>query len=114
MIVNYNSIFLVVRLLRNMTATKISNHFTSMLDEYGLPSIIVADSGSQYFSEEFKKKCEQSNVTILFSSPYHHQAKVWLKTVLVYVSPCGRRQLKANSVHIQPCGRTELTLLTVS
>ena len=57
-----------------MSAATISNHFTSVLAEYGLPSMITADFGSQYVSEEFKKKCEQSGITLTFSSPYHHQA----------------------------------------
>ena len=73
-IVDYYSRFPVVRLLRDMTANTVCNHFTSVLAEYGLPSVINADYGSQYVSEKFKKKCELSGITLTFSSPYHHQA----------------------------------------
>ena len=50
MIVDYYSRFPVVRLLRDMTATTISNNFTSVFANNILPSIIFTDSGSQYFS----------------------------------------------------------------
>ena len=72
-IVDYYSRFPVIRPLKDMSAATISNHFTSVLAEYGLPSMITADFGGQYVSEEFTKKCEQSGITLTFSSPYHHQ-----------------------------------------
>ena len=50
------------------------NHFTSILAEYGLPATIVADFRSQFISERFKTKCEQSGIALHCSSPYHHQA----------------------------------------
>lgn len=68
MIVDYYSRFPVIRLLSDMIASTICNHFTSVLAEYGLPTTIV------FFSEKFKTKCEQSGLTLNFSSPYHHQA----------------------------------------
>ncbi len=73
MIVDYFSRFPVIRRLGNMTASTISDHFTSVFAEYGLPSVIQADFGSQYISEEFKARCNESGITFLFSSPYHHQ-----------------------------------------
>ena len=51
-----------------------SNHFTSVLAEYGLPDSITADFGPQYVSEKFKAKCNQEGIQLNFSSPYHHQA----------------------------------------
>lgn len=74
MIVDYYSRFPVIRLLSDITANTICNHFTSVFAEYGLPTTIISDSGSQYVSEKFKAKCEQSGITLSFSSPYHHQA----------------------------------------
>ena len=50
MIVDYYSRFLVIRLLSDMSAETICNHFTSILAEYGLSSIIIADFGTQYIS----------------------------------------------------------------
>ena len=57
-----------------MTSHTVCNHFTSIMAEYGLPATIIADFGSQYISERFKTKCEQSGITLHCSSPYHHQA----------------------------------------
>ena len=74
MIVDYYSRFLIIRLLNNMYAATIYNNFTSVLTEYGLPSVTTTDFGRQFVSEGFKKKCEQSGITLTFSSPYHHQA----------------------------------------
>ena len=46
MIVDYYSRCPVVKLLQDMTATTVSNHFTNMLVEYGQPSNTVTDTGS--------------------------------------------------------------------
>ncbi len=74
MVVDYYSIFSVVRLLSDMTTTTISSLFTSIIAEYGLPTTLLADFGSQYISEHFRQQCKQSGITLIFSSPYHHQA----------------------------------------
>ena len=74
MIVDYYSRFPVIRLLSDMTADTICNHFTSVLAEYGIPSTIIADFGIQYISTKFKNSCTNSGITLTFSSPYHHQA----------------------------------------
>ena len=54
MIVDYYSRCLIVRPLNYMSASTISDHFTSVLAEYGLPSFIVAEFGSQFISKKFK------------------------------------------------------------
>ena len=74
MIVDYYSRFPVIRLLGDITADTICNHFTSVLAEYGLPSLTIADFGTQYISAKFKDSCTKSGLTLTFSSPYHHQA----------------------------------------
>ena len=72
-VVDYYSRFPVIRLLKNMTANTVCTHFTSITAEYGLPTVIVADCGTQYISGQFKKFCEERGITINYSSPYHHQ-----------------------------------------
>ena len=66
MIVDYYSRFPIVRPLSNMSVSTISHHFTSVLTEYGLPSFIVADLGSQFVSEKFTRECKQSSITPSF------------------------------------------------
>ena len=46
MIVYYYSRFLVIRLLSDISAETMCNHFKSILAEYGLPLIILADFGT--------------------------------------------------------------------
>ena len=64
----------MIRLLSDMSAETICNHFTSVLAEYALPSVIIADFGTQYISQKFNDNCAKNGITIMFSSPYHHQA----------------------------------------
>ena len=62
MIVDYFSRFPVIRLLNDMTAHTVCNHFNSVLSEYGLPSTILADYGSQYVSSDFSNMCAKANI----------------------------------------------------
>ena len=62
------------RLISNMTANTICSHFTQILSEYGLPTHIHGNFGTQYISKDFHKMCENSRIKLTFSSPYHHQA----------------------------------------
>ena len=73
MIVDYYSRFPVIRLLSDISAATICNNFTSVFAEYGLPSEITTDFGSQYTSDKFKNICHQNGITLHLSSPYHHQ-----------------------------------------
>ncbi|XP_044166856.1 uncharacterized protein K02A2.6-like [Acropora millepora] len=74
MIVDYYSRFPVITLLSDRTSNTVCNHFMSVLAEYGLPATIIADFGSQYISERFKTKCEQSGITLQCGSSYHYKA----------------------------------------
>ena len=65
MIIDYFSRFPVVRLIGNMTANTICSHFTQVLSEYGLPSHIQADFGTQYVSKDFCKMCEKSGIKLI-------------------------------------------------
>ena len=57
-----------------MTANTICSHFAQISSEYGLPSHIHADFGTQYINREFRKMCENIGIKLTFGSPYHHQA----------------------------------------
>lgn len=73
MIIDYYSRFPVIRLLSDISAATVCNNFTSVFAEYGLPSEIVTDFGSQYTSDKFRNICHQNGIILHFSSPYHHQ-----------------------------------------
>ena len=70
MAVDYHSRYPVIRLLNDITSHTVSNHFTSILTEYGLPTSIIADFGFQCTSERFKSKC---GITLHCGSPCRHQ-----------------------------------------
>lgn len=55
-IVDYYSRFPIIRPLNDTSASTISSHLTSLFPEYGLPSELTADFGSQFVSEMFKRK----------------------------------------------------------
>lgn len=74
MIVDYYSRYPIVRQLPNIKAETICSQFTNIFTEFGMPTTIMADFGSQYTSEQFKKRCRDVNIDITYSSPYHHQA----------------------------------------
>ena len=68
--------------------------------EYGLPATIIADFGSQYISERFRSKCEQSGITLHCSSPYHHQANSLAERAVGTCKSLLRKALEENEC---PC-----------
>ena len=74
MVVDYYSRFPIVRQLPDIRAETVTEMFTSIINEFGLCKTILADSGTQFTSEQFRKKCREAGIQLQFSSPYHHQA----------------------------------------
>ena len=98
MVVDYFSRLPVIKLLNDMTSHTVCNHFTSILPEYGLPATIIADFGSQYISERFRSKCEQSGITLHCSSPYHHQANSLAERAIGTCKSLLRKALEENKM----------------
>lgn len=73
MLVDYFSRYFIVRHLPDIRAQTICSQFANVFTEMGMPRNIIADFGTQYTSEQFKKKCSDMNINITYSSPYHHQ-----------------------------------------
>ena len=96
MIANYYSGFSVFKLLSDKLTETICNHFTSVLAEYGLTSIIVADFGTQHIS---RKIIEQTMKSPLHSI-YHIIAKqiAFLREPLEHANHCGINRQKIASV----------------
>ena len=80
--------------LNNTSASTISSLLTSLFAEYGLHSALTANFGSQFVSKMFKKKREESGVTLTFSSSFHHQAN---GITLMFSSPYHH---KANGIAV--------------
>ena len=113
MIVDYYSRCPVIRLLSDISAETICNNFTSVLAEYGLPSIIIADFGTQYISQKFKDNWLREESQL--HSVHHTIIKqiVLLRGQLEHVNQCGRKLWRAASVLTQHCGCTELHHLII-
>ena len=96
-VVDYYSRFPVFRLLHDTTAETVCTHFKSILAKHGLPSTIIADCGPQYVSEAFKKRCEMSNITLKYSSPYHHHANSIAERTIGTVKTLWKKVLEKKS-----------------
>ena len=57
-----------------ITARVLIQHCQVMFSRYGIPQIIIADSGTQFTSREFQDFAKTYNIDIRLSSPYHHQS----------------------------------------
>ena len=64
--------------------------------EFGLPSTIVADYGTQYTSEHFRRECESSGIQLVFSFPYHHQANSAAERAIGTIKHLWKKATRAN------------------
>ena len=94
MIVDYFSRYFVVKKLPDMRAQTVCSKFTEVLTEFGMPTTIMADFGTQYTSEEFKKKCRSMNINITYSSPYHHQTNSVAERAIGTVKQLWRKSIE--------------------
>ena len=100
MVIDYYPRFPVIRLPNDMTSHTMCNHFTSNLTKYDLPATIIADFGSQYISERFRSKCEQSGITLYCSFPYHHKENSLVERATETCKSLLRKALEENEC---PC-----------
>ena len=73
----------------DMKAQTVYNKF-----KFGMPTTIMADFGTPYTSEEFKKKCPNMNINITYSSPYHHQINSVAERAIDTVKQLWRKSLE--------------------
>ena len=92
MIVDYYSRFIFVKFLPDIRAQTVSNAFIEVLMEYGLPSIMMADCGTQYTSDLFKNKSRDSSIQLIYSSPYHHQTNILAERSIGIVKSLWRKE----------------------
>lgn len=69
LVVDYYSRFPIIKALQDTSADTVCKQFTQILTEYGLPTTIIADCGSHFMSDRFKRECHNSNITLKTSSP---------------------------------------------
>ena len=76
LVVDYTSIFPIVRKLKSMSAQHIADHFKSIFSEYGWPDILVSDNGLCYVAETFTNLIKEYAVNHITSSSHYPQSNV--------------------------------------
>ena len=113
MIVDYYSRFPVIRLLSDISAETICNHFTSVLAEYVYlqSSLLILVLNTSVKSSKIIVLRVESQL----HSGHHTIIKqiVFLREQLEHVNQCGRKLWRAASVLTKHCGCTELHNLII-
>nr|CAH7737392.1 unnamed protein product [Callosobruchus chinensis] len=73
-VIDYYSRYQDIKFLRTTTATKIINYLNELFARFGIPKSIRSDNGRQFVSEEFKKFCNENNISLIHTPPYWPQA----------------------------------------
>lgn len=76
--------WLEVILMTNTTAAHLISALRPIFSRFGDPRTLVTDNGPPFGSEEFRKFCDESRITLLHSPPYNPQsnglAERWVQT----------------------------------
>ena len=73
-VVDYFSKYVELIPLKTITATKVINKIhNKIIRRYGVPAVVVSDSGSQFTSDMFQKLCNSFGIFHHASVPYHQQ-----------------------------------------
>ena len=59
--------------LKTKHTTHVVDALRQYLADYGAPSGIVVDNGGEFTSQEFQKFCQQYQITLYYTTPYHPQ-----------------------------------------
>ena len=74
LLADYYSSFPWIRKLSSISSSKVIEACRTIFTEYGYPTAIHTDSGSQFMSSDFKKFVADHNVNHTASSPFYHQS----------------------------------------
>ncbi|XP_054289748.1 uncharacterized protein K02A2.6-like [Macrosteles quadrilineatus] len=73
-VTDYYSSFFEIRKTQKCTSESLIVFCKELFARYGIPDIVVGDSGTPILSQAFKDFSEEWKFKIITSSPYHHQA----------------------------------------
>ena len=83
-LIDYFSKYPWVRRLRNISATTTIDAMRTVFSEFGYPSHLHSDSGTQFTAREFQTFSQQYNFKHTKSSPYY----LFLGYKILFVSQC--------------------------
>ena len=72
--VDYFSGFFEIDRLYDLKVSTVIRKLKTHMARHGIPDELLADSGSQYTSREFKSFAKEYNFNHMTTSPYHHQS----------------------------------------
>ncbi|XP_053968583.1 uncharacterized protein K02A2.6-like [Anastrepha ludens] len=73
-LIDYYSRYQEVKFLRRITSETIITVLNEIFCRLGIPKSIRADNGRQFVSGEFRKFCDDHNITLITTPPYWPQA----------------------------------------
>ena len=84
-VVDYFSKFPMIEKLKNQSAEELKKAFGKIIGVFGLPRVLMSDSGTNFKAKAFKDFCKTLGIKQEFSSPQHHssngQVENMIKTV---------------------------------
>ena len=84
-IVDYHSTFPVVKRLEGLSAENLIATMKVIFTEYGTPSKLMSDAGTNFVSDKFWKFCNSINVEQAVSLVYHHQCNKQVKVCIKFI-----------------------------
>lgn len=70
-VVDHFSRFVKFYKLRSKLSREVCERFSDYLNDYGVPTLVIADNGGEFNSYEFKNLCTSYSIKIGFTTPYH-------------------------------------------
>ncbi|KAI8517626.1 hypothetical protein Bbelb_036430 [Branchiostoma belcheri] len=71
LVVDYYSKFPIVKTLKSLKASTVTQAFKGIFAEQGIPDEVICDNGAQFTSQEFRQAAEEYGFRITTSSPYY-------------------------------------------
>ncbi|KAI8490629.1 hypothetical protein Bbelb_318970 [Branchiostoma belcheri] len=71
LVVDYYSKFPIVKTLKSLKASTVTQAFKGIFAEQGIPDKVICDNGTQFTSQEFRQAAEEYGFRITTSSPYY-------------------------------------------
>ncbi|KAI8487979.1 hypothetical protein Bbelb_344270 [Branchiostoma belcheri] len=71
LVVDYYSKFRIVKTLKSLKASTVTQAFKGIFAEQGIPDEVICDNGTQFTSQEFRQAAEEYGFRITTSSPYY-------------------------------------------
>ena len=84
-IVDYNSIFPVVKILEGLSADNLISTVKIIFTDYGISCKVMSDMGTNFIADKMWRFCKWINVEQAISSVYHHQNNRQVKACIKFI-----------------------------